>query len=63
MIKLISKAITSWIAWRTSRRLARVMPEIPLRKKKIAALRMSHKSTRVVIAEQKRDIHAALRAK
>jgi hypothetical protein len=60
MNRLMLIAIQSWNAWRAKRRLSRALPAVVERKQKIAALRMKHKSTRLVIAAQRDEIHAAL---
>lgn len=60
MIKQIRQICEWWKARAVERRLARTMPAVVERKQKIAALRMRHKSTKLVIAEQRQDIHAAL---
>jgi hypothetical protein len=61
MNRLIRNAIWKWHLWRIERRLIKTMPQAIEDRKEYAALRMRHKSTKVVVRRQREAMLSALR--
>lgn len=61
MSRFISNAIWRWKLWRISRRVAKAMPEAVEVRRQYAALRVKHKSTKVVVRRQREAMLTALR--
>lgn len=49
-----------WTRLHFDKRFSRAIPSIPERKQRIAALRLSHKSTKIEIQRQQEEINSAL---
>lgn len=61
--KLITKCFRAWSAWNDRKRMARVMPDIILRKKMIEKNRRRHRRNRALLVEQRNEMTRMLRAR
>lgn len=59
--RLIRRAIRSWAAWRTERRLSRAIPNFSVNRARLEQLKRSHKSQQPVLRDMREAMTEALR--
>lgn len=59
--RIIRRAIRSWTAWRTERRLARAIPSFSVNRARLEQVKRSHKSQQPVLRDMREAMIEALR--